>query len=213
MKTRLLIIIFLVIVSKTAVSQTSEKATGLSDMKLSYALSSMSAGGDHFVKDESRIPFGIAFETNYSLGKKLSLGLGLEYRTTGNRITDSFIISDFGGYSGKIHVENRELFFDIPLHLNYKILNTKPFSILISAGPKETINNLKYNGNPDFNGKEMKFTDTDLSTALDFGITENIRIYKNIGVFASQFYGYYFLGGFDELESFDLKFGLLFSFE
>jgi hypothetical protein len=213
MKTRLLIIIFLVLVSKTAISQTSGNNSGFSDMKLSFALSSMSADGDHFKKDETMIPFGIAFETNYSLGKKISFGLGLEYRTTGNRITDSFIITEFGGYSGKIHIENRELFFDIPLHLNYKILNTKPFSILISAGPKETINNSKYYGNPDMNGKERRFTNTDLSTAFDFGIIENVRIYKNIGLFASQFYGYYFLGGFDELESFDLKFGLLYSFK
>ena len=213
MKTRLLIIIFLVLVSKTAISQTSEKNTGFSDMKLSFALSSMSAGGDHFIKDETMIPFGIAFETNYYLSKKLSFSLGLEYRTTGNRITDSFMISDFGGYSGAIHIENRDIFLDIPMHLNFKILNTKPFNILISAGPKETINNSKYYSNPDRNGKEQRFTKTEWSTALDLGIIENVRIYKNIGVFASQFYGYYLIGGLENLESYDLKFGLIFNFK
>lgn len=213
MKTRLLIIILLVLITKTTISQTSEKNTGFSDIKLSYALSSMSAGGDHFIKDETMIPFGIAFETNYSLSKKLSFSLGLEYRTAGNRITDSFIISDFGGYSGAIHIENRDIFLDIPLHLNFKVLNTKPFNIMISAGPKETINNSKYYSNPDRSGKEQRFTNTNWSTALDFGIIENVRIYKNIGVFASQFYGYYFIGGLESLESYDLKFGLLFNFK
>jgi hypothetical protein len=213
MKTRLLILILLVLVTKIAISQTSEKNTGFSDIKLSYALSSMSAGEDQFVKNESKIPFGIALETNYSLSKKLSFSFGIEYRTTGNRITDSFMISDFGGYSGVIHIENKDLFLDIPMHLNFKVLNTKPFNIMISAGPKETINYSKYYGNPDRSGKEQRFTNTSWSTALDFGIIENVKIYKNIGVFASQFYGYYFIGGLETIGSYDLKFGLLFNFK
>ncbi len=193
-------------------SQTVEKLRGFSDLKFSYNISSMSAGGYHFQKNETIIPYGIGSDLTCNLSKRFSASIGIELRTTGKRSLDSFIISEWG-YSGPIHHESRDIYLDIPLHINYKILNTKPFKILISSGPKGTVSFFNDYYNPGYDGKEQRLKRTNFSGGLDFGLIETLKIFKKVGIFSSQYYGYYLIGHFCELETIDLKIGLIYNFK
>ena len=168
----------------------------------------MSAGGDHFVKNETIIPYGLGFEAEYNISKHLSIDIGTEFRTTGNRISDSFIISEFGGYSGPIHTENRDTYLDIPLHISYKIVNAKCFGVLLSGGYKATLEHLNYYSKTNV---ESRFKITKLSSGLEFGLVEKIMLIQKFGVFFSQYYDYYLTGVLDHLEAFDLKAGICFN--
>jgi hypothetical protein len=212
MKTRLLIIFLIAINSVSVKSQISEKLTGFSDIKLSYNLSSMSAGGDHFKKGETIIPFGAGLELTYNLSKRFSSDFGIEFRTTGKRIADSFIISEFG-YSGPVHNESRDIYFDTPVHIKFKLFNTRPFKIFLESGPKGTITHVNYYSNPGYNGQEQRYKRTTFSAGIDFGISESLKITNKIGIFTSQFYGYYLTGDLSELEAIDLKIGLIYDFK
>ena len=212
MKTKSAVIV-LILISSIVKSQTPEAVRGFSDIKFSYNISSMSAGGEHFRRNETMIPYGLGSELTYNLGKRFSTSIGIEIRTTGKRTIDSFIISEFGGYSGPIHNESRDIYLDIPLHFNYKLLNTRLFKILISSGPKETVYFYNDYMNPGYDGLEHRGKGTTFSTALDFGLIETLKISKQIGIFVSQHYGYYVMGHFSELESVDLKAGLTYYFK
>jgi hypothetical protein len=211
MKARMLIVFLVIIGSFSVKSQTSEKFAGFSYIKLSYNVSSMSAGGDHFKKGETIIPFGTGLEINYNLSKRFSFDFGFEFRTTGKRIIDSFIISEFG-YSGPVHLESRDIYFDIPVHLKFKVINTRPFKIFIASGPKGTITHVSYYSNPGYNGRENRYKGATFSSGIDFGMSESLKITNKIGIFTSQFYGYYLTGDLSELESVDLKAGLIYNF-
>ncbi|RPI68345.1 MAG: hypothetical protein EHM47_14605 [Ignavibacteriales bacterium] len=212
MKTKSVIIILILVCSISLKSQTMEKTTGFSDMKFSYIISSMSAGGNHFEINETMIPIGIGWEMTYNLSKRFSTNIGIEFRTTGKRILDSFVISEWG-YSGPIHNEYRDIYLDIPFHINYKILNTRPFKVHLSSGPKETFYFYNNYYNPGYDGKEHRLKGTTSSTGLDFGLIETLKIFKQFGIFSSQYYGYYLFGHFSELESVDLKVGLTYNFK
>ena len=212
MKTRLLFVIFISISSASVLSQAPEKAGGLSDIKLAYSVSSMSAGGDHFRKGETIIPFGIGSDITFNLSRRFFSDIGIGFRTTGKRITDSFILSEFG-YSGPVHSESMESYLDIPVHIKFRALNTKPFKMFLSFGPKGTITHVKYYSDRGYNGQEYRYKGTTFSTGLDFGITESLKITGKTGIFASQSYGYYLTGDLKELEIFDLSAGLVYFFK
>ncbi|OFY69995.1 MAG: hypothetical protein A2Y71_12085 [Bacteroidetes bacterium RBG_13_42_15] len=212
MKTKLLIIFLVTICSVTLRSQTSEKITGFSDIRFSYFLSSMSAGGYHFKKGETIIPYGTGLELTYNLSKRFSTDFGIGFRTTGKRIVDSFIMSEFG-YSGPIHNESRDIYLDIPVHIRFKLLNTRPFKIFIASGPKGTITHVNYYYNPGYDGQEQRYKGTTFSAGIDFGIIESLKINNRAGIFISQFYGYYLTGDLSELEFIDLKIGLTYYFK
>lgn len=211
MKFGLLIIFLFTISSVTIRSQTSEKLTGYSEIRFSYCVSSMSAGGYHFKKGETIIPYGTGLELTYNLSIRVSSDFGIGIRTTGKRIVDSFVISEFG-YSGPIHKESRESYLDIPVHIKFRLLNTTPFKIFISSGPKGTITHVYYYYNPGYNGQEQRYKGSSFSAGIDFGISESLKISNKTGIFFSQFYGYYLAGDLSELESIDLKIGLTYSF-
>jgi hypothetical protein len=212
MKTRLLIIFLITISSVTLRSQTSEKLTGFSEVKLSYILSSMSAGGYHFKKGETIIPYGTGLEFTYNLSKRFSSDFGIGFRTTGKRIVDSFVISEFG-YSGPVHNESRDIYLDIPVHIKFILLNSNPFKIFVASGPKGTITHVNYYSNPGYNGQEQRYKGTTFSAGIDFGISESLKINNKTGIFFSQFYAYYLTGDLSELESIDLKIGLTYNFK
>lgn len=211
MKTKTFIVVLILVNTIPLKSQTANKIRGFNDIKFSYNISSMSAGGNHFEKDETMIPFGTAWELSYNLSKRFSTDIGIGFRSTGKRIIDGFVISEWG-YSGPIHNEYRDIYLDIPLHVNYKILNTKPFKVLVSAGPRETFNFYDYYYNPGFDGKEKRLKGANSSTGLDLGLIETLRISKKFGVFSSQFYGYFLKGHFSEMEAIYLKLGVTWKF-
>ena len=126
MKIKLIFIVIVAIFSTVGKSQTSERITGFSDFRIFFNVFSISAGGDHFAKGETIIPFGAGFEINYSLSKRFSSDFGVEFRTTGNRIEDSFIFAFIPEFSGPYHHEYIDAYLDIPIHLGYQMEVLKP---------------------------------------------------------------------------------------
>jgi len=210
MKIKSLIIIIFAIFSAVGKSQTSERIAGFTDFRIFFNISSMSAGGDHFAKGETIIPFGAGFEINYNLSKRFSSDFGIEFRSTGNRIEDSFIFSR-PGFSGPFYHEYNNVYLDIPIHFNYELLNTKYFKLHITFGPKATIYFFKHYFNPGHNGIIGRFNGSSFSSGIDFRTIEWIKISKKVGIFTSQCYGYYLFGNLSKLESIVLKLGLTYN--
>ncbi|HEY5125191.1 MAG TPA: hypothetical protein VIK14_15790, partial [Ignavibacteria bacterium] len=89
MKTKSLIIILIVISSFSVKSQTPEKISGFSDIKLSYNIS--------FIKDKPDfIPFGTGLEFTYNISKKFSGDFGITFKPTGKKIEDIYYPGDWG---------------------------------------------------------------------------------------------------------------------
>jgi len=212
MKTKWVFIIIITIFSIVGKSQTPERITKFTDFRISYNISSMSAGGDHFAKGETIIPFGAGFEITYSLSKRFSSDFGIEFRSTGNRIEDSFIFARIPEYSGPFHHEYIDVYLDFPIHFNYELLNAKHFKFHLSFGPKATIYFFKDYYNPGRIGIVDRYKGSSFSSGIDFRTIEWIKISRKIGIFSSQCYGYYLFGDLRKLESIDLKFGLTYNF-
>jgi hypothetical protein len=86
MKARFLLVIFLSFWSTMVNSQMKNKISILDDIKLSYNISSMTAGGDYFKRHESLIPYGTSLEASILSFKRFSLEIGFEYRNSGNQL-------------------------------------------------------------------------------------------------------------------------------
>lgn len=212
MKARYLIIILLTICVAPGYSQASGKQSGFTDIRLSYIISSMSAGGGHFRKGESIIPYGAGLELTFKLNKRFSFDVGSGVRTHWKRIYQSSVIS-WRGYSGPVYHEDKSCHIDIPVHINFKILNTKPLKITIFTGPKGTVFNFRGYFDPDYSGRTYTYHGNSFSAGLDFGLTESLRITGRLGIFASQYYGYYLLGNYSECETINFKIGMLYNIQ
>jgi len=210
MKTSILILILILTITISGKTQSSDKISGFSDIKFSYNISSMSAGGHHFKKDETIIPWGAGIESSYNITKRLSTDFGIEFRTTANRVTDGFIISEFGGYSGPVHTENRDIYIDIPIHLSFKFININLLKIQVAGGLKATFQNVKYYSKT---SEESRYQGTYFDSGLDIGLVENVKITKRTSLFLSQFYGYYISGNLAKIEMVDLKIGFNYYFK
>jgi len=210
MKTGWLIIIVFVISLTSGYSQTSDKQSRFTDIRLSYIISSMSAGGGHFRKDETIKPYGAGLELTFNLSRRFSFDFGTGFRTQGRRIYQSSIIS-FRGYSGPVYHECVDSYIDFPVHLHCRILNTRPLKITIFTGPKGTIFDFRGYFDPDNFGRTYSYQGNSFSAGLDFGLTECLRITERLGILTSQYYGYYLLGNYSECETVNFKMGLIYN--
>jgi len=188
-----------------------QKDKGFSSIGASWQISSQSAGGYHFKKDETLIPYGAGISLVYSFSKKLHAYSGFTFRSTGNRVDEGYIIIDYGGYSGYYHRDYREDYFDIPLGFQYRIIKLRPLEFFVSTGLRTTIYNYKSDNKPDIYGNTNLYKGTTYSMGAEAGLIERVNISHRIGLFASQNYGYYLWGGLDELECIEFRFGLLFN--
>jgi hypothetical protein len=200
--------IFCLIVLITCNLQAQDEKNGFSDIKLSYNISSISAGGNHFSTGETLLPFGAGLEFVYYLGKRTYVNLGFIFKTSGNQTQIGEVISEFGSYSGPVYREYKQIFFDIPIQIQYKLIKTKPLDIYLSSGFVSTIYNYKSYNNPDFDGKVGESKDNSFNSGLEIGLIECIKINEKIELFTSQFYGYYLFGNLKEIMTIDLKIGL-----
>ena len=130
--------------------------------------------------------------------------------------TDKIIYSGLawdGVYSGPTYYELGDTYINIPAHINYKLLDTKPFKFLISSGPKFTINYNRYYQNPGWDGLEHDYSGFNIDAGLEIGLIEWIKITDKLGIFASQYFGYYFFVSFGDMEYNNFNIGLTYSYE
>jgi hypothetical protein len=209
MKTKSFILFLILANSIQLKSQTSEKITGFTDIKLSYTVS--------FISDDPFFtPFGSGLELGYSLGNRFSFDFGFTIKPTKKLIKDNLQWGDWGFTSTRTHSEVSAFFMDFPVHFNYQLIKTKPFKLLISAGPRTTYFDTEYILTRTYDDQEPLFYKSErnnISVGLDFGIVEFIKLSDKIGVFASQYYGHYLIGASKGFESTDLKIGLTYCFK
>jgi hypothetical protein len=209
MKTRISLFILIFILPGIVKSQEISKITYFSDLKFSYNISSMTAGGFHFKKNDSLIPFGFGVESSVLSIKRFSVDFGFEFRTTGTYGGEGFMYTDPIGYSGPFYYEMRRTYLDIPFHINYKIINSNLFKFNIVAGLKTTYEKSYYFMMTDH---ASTVNSDSFNTGIDLGFVEIIKIYDKINFFAGQFRNKY-IGEMHFQKTIDLKFGLLISFK
>lgn len=211
MKLKILILFFFFIYVDGILAQ--EKKNGFSDIRLSYIVSSLSAGENFFINGETLMPYGIGLETTYSFGTKIRTEFGMSFKTTGMLKDDGYIIRESDGYSGPTHREYIRNHFDFPVHLHYMIVSPKSLDITLISGFKPSFIKLKSDNNPDSDGYVGKIQNTWFGISLDLGLEECLKISDKFGVFASQVFGYYFIGDYKELFAIDLNIGLKYNFK
>ena len=203
MKIKVLIVIT-ILLPILVKAQISKEISVFNDVKISYSVSSMTPGGFHFKRYDSLIPYGVGLETSLLSIKRFSFDFGLQYRTTRNLHGDGIMFTDPIGYSGPFHEERKRSYFDIPLHIGYKVFKSDFFNLQIVVGSKTTYENSR---NYIFTDKATTTTINSWNTGVDIGLVETIKIHNKVNFFASQFRNKY-IGEMSFLRTIDLKFGL-----
>jgi hypothetical protein len=204
MKARFLFVIFLSCWSTAVNSQTEKEISFFNDFRLSYSVSSMTAGGDYFKRHESLIPYGTSLEASILSFKRFSLEIGFEYRNSGNQIIDGIMFTDPIGYSGPFHQETLDQYFDVFPHISYKVIKTNLFNVQILAGPKATFKKTRFL----FRTDEENILNTSMdNVGLDLGLIESFKILDKLYLFTGQFRNQYF-GKYHFLKTIDLKLGM-----
>jgi hypothetical protein len=185
-------------------AQSLKEISVYNDVKISYIVSSMTPGGFHFKRHDSLIPYGVGLETSLLCIKRFSFEVGVQFRTIGDQQFDGMVSSDPIGYSGPFHEERIRYYFDIPLHLGYKVFKSDFFNLQIVVGSKTTYEKSRIYV---FTDKATTTTFNSWNTGVDIGLVETIKIYNKMNFFASQFRNKY-IGEMGFLRTIDLKFGL-----
>ncbi|GAH56375.1 unnamed protein product, partial [marine sediment metagenome] len=148
MKTTLLCSILFTIIIIPGYSQDSDEIQRLSDMRLSYGASFI-AGEAILLNSGSLVPYGIGLNLTLNLSKRINSDFGIAIMTTDKSIYDTrgIIVYD-SHFSPQIYYEWRDIYINIPVHINYKLLDYEPFKFLISAGPELIIRNHRCYQNP-----------------------------------------------------------------
>ena len=209
MKIKFLLFPTLVIICTPIISQIPNKTKGFSEFKLNYNLS--------FISDEpwtTTRSFG--FGTNYSINDKFSIDCSLEVKPTKKEIQDRKSYGDFVIFESTAHSERTAFFMDLPIHANYRIINSGHFNISICSGTRifyiKTDHEISYSINNQ-DPVNLKLERNNLNLGVDFGFVESIDLTDKIGLFASQYYGQALLGFTKGFKSTDLILGLSYNFK
>lgn len=169
----------------------------------------MTAGGFHFKKNDTLIPYGFGLETSILSYNRISIDFGLEFRSTGTYGGWGIMYSDPFGYSGPVYEETKRSYIDIPIHVSFKIINSNLFKFSIVAGSKTTYEKSYHYIMTD---QASTVNRNSFNTGIDLVLVETIKIYNRINLFSSQFRNKY-IGEMHFLKTIDLKFGLLINFK
>jgi hypothetical protein len=204
MRNKLFFMTIGVIINVSSLSQTTNSTRGFSEVKLNYNLSFIS-------QDPFTTKMGIALGSTYFFNNRFFIDAGFVIKPTKEEVHDYDVIGDWGFYNMHEHRELKALFMDIPIHVNYKVLNFKSFSFSLSLGTRLFYLNTSHelirtidNQDP-FYYKEKR---NNLNLGLDLGFVQKFAITEKIGLFASQHYGQALLGYSKGFESTDLNFGI-----
>ena len=208
MRNKLFFLIIGVIISVSSLSQTSNSTKGFAEVRLNYHLSFIS-------QDPFTTKMGIALGSTYSFNNRFFIDAAIVIKPTKKEVHDYDAIGDWGFYNMHTHRELTSFFMDIPIHVNYKVLNFKSFSFFLSSGTRLFYLNTSHelirtvdNQDP-FYYKEKR---NNLNMGLDLGFVQKLAITEKIGLFASLHYGQALLGYSKGFESTDLDFGITYKF-
>ena len=194
-------------------SQNQDDSQRSLDFRLSYGVSFISGDGQILLNTGALVPYGIGLNLALNLNSRITSDFGLTFMFTDKTIYDTRGLIIYDGYSKPMYGEWRDFYINIPIHINYKLLDFKPFKFLMSAGPELIINHHRYYFNPGWDGLEHNGSESRLGAGLEFGLIEWIKVTNKVGIFASQYYGKLFIGDLKNTESVDLKIGLTYRFK
>ena len=144
---------------------------------------------DATIKHKTPITFGAS--VNYKLGKKWSVGTGINYTRLSSELTS-------GSSSNFIKSDQEIHYVGIPVQVNYNVIEKGAFTGYVTAGgmvEKTVSGNIKTQYIVDGVSKEETKEDigekpTQLS--VNGGVGLQLKVIKNIGVYAEPGVGYHF---------------------
>lgn len=209
----IVIIIVLLLNIFTGHSQSLEKSSRSFGIGLSYRGSFIAREGTTLLNSSSIAPYGIGIHFNFNFHNRITSDLGTALVITDQNIYDTRGLIIYDGQSEQIYKEWRDIYFSIPVHIKYCVLNRNYFQLLFSSGPELLINNQRYYYDPDRDGQTYDGSDISLGIGLELGLIETIRIANNFGIVLSQYYGRLSFGELKGTESFDVRLGITYMFK
>ena len=196
-------------------SQQHENNQILSDIGLSYGASFIAHKDHKLIGSGSALSqYCIGISSTINLTNKIATDFGISLLTSEKKIWEGLI--DIGyPISNPVHSysELRTIYFNFPIHLNYKLIDTNPIKVYISSGPEILIRRFYYLNNPNWVGNYDQGVDFSFGAGMEIGFIESIKITNRFGLYASQYYGRLHLGALRNIESLDLRIGLTYKFK
>jgi len=217
---KLIIVVFIILTNFLCLNAQTEKTKPhFSDVKIAYnyALKMYNVYSEKF-------PFGISIATSIELSKKFQTNIGISFKTQKEISYESQIRMDPIAYTSVIRNQHKYRFIDIPIHLQYNIINSNSFDLYASTGVMPSFFLYNENWTPYLDGKEYHFNGYEFNLAIQIGLMESYNITNQFSVFASQDIGHYLLKKeWDNVQNsvyfhntgnntIDLKLGLIYKF-
>jgi hypothetical protein len=207
---------FLFLFCFSAFNAKAQETSRFSSIGLYYSISNLTNVGNVLqIRRETLIPWGLGVKIEYKLTELVNCDFGIVAKYSGENIFSGQVLGKVGPneYSGPFQITMNDFYVDIPLHFNLNVINSNPFRFSVSTGPIEKIAYSIDHGDPDTDGTEKTYTRLGFTTGMTFGTVESIKIKGDFRFFASQYYGYYFIGEYVKFNSFDLNFGVSYKFK
>ena len=154
-------------------------------------------------------PSSVYVTKNFPLNRRLSFSTGIHflYKKT---VVESFVISDFGpGYSGPTKRTNKMTVFDIPLRLNYHIIQPNDrFNIYAKTELKNSFIANYLKGEPDGDGEYGSNTDYGYNLFFGIGFGLDFRVAEKLSVVVEPGFSYSVIGMIPEVGLIDCQVGV-----
>lgn len=137
--------------------------------------------------------------------------IGITVKTTGVQINEGMDQGDvtFPVYpiTEPYRVEIFENYFCFPIHINYTLIRSNKFKLLLSAGPEFCVNTYNHFFNPNWVGEVQRISGIRLSGGMELGLVQWVKITPNVGLFSSQYFDFLFIGGLSNMQFLNLNIG------
>jgi hypothetical protein len=209
MKKALILLIGLLLISTFGYAQ-QDKESKNKDQSLTISIApTFFATLDENLNANTFLPISFYLTKNFMLKPRLSFSTGIHFLYK-KFVDQGFIISDFGpGYSGPTKTTNKYSIFDIPLRLNYHILN--PNDKLNLYAKVEIKNSLIANyikGEPDMHGEYNTHTEYGYNMFLGIGFGLEFKVVDRLSFVIEPGFNYSVIGLLPELGLIDCQIGI-----
>lgn len=154
-------------------------------------------------------PASIYVTKNFPLKQRLSFSTGIHFLFK-KTVVESFVISDFGpGYSGPTKRTNKISVFDIPLRLNYHIVQPNDrFNLYAKTELKNSFIANYLKGEPDGDGEYGSHTDYGYNLFFGIGFGLDFRVAERLSVVLEPGFSYSVIGMIPEVGLIDFQVGV-----
>jgi hypothetical protein len=186
---KITIVVFIILTSFSILSAQTEKTKPhFSDVKIAY-----NYAFKMYNINSEKFPFGISIATSIELSKKFQTNIGISFKTQKEIYSETKIYQDPIAYTNVIRNQHKYSFIDIPIHLQYSIINSNSFDLYVSTGAMPSFFLYNENWTPYSNGQDYHFKGYVFNLAIQIGLMQSYNINNQFSVFASQDIGHYLL--------------------